>query len=58
MAVVRKCDKCEHIDERQTWASAKEAADAGAFQQWTCPTCAWTEFDLVETSEAEAATTR
>jgi hypothetical protein len=56
MAFVRKCDKCEHIDDRQTWSSATEAADAGAFQNWTCPTCAWTEFELVEESEAETAT--
>ena len=56
MAFVRKCDKCDHIDNRQTWSSATEAADAGAFQKWTCPTCAWTEFELVEESEAETAT--
>jgi hypothetical protein len=56
MAFVRKCDKCGHIDDRQTWSSATEAADAGAFQNWTCPTCAWTEFELVEESEAETAT--
>jgi hypothetical protein len=56
MAFVRKCDKCQHIDDRQTWSSATEAADAGAFQNWTCPTCAWTEFELVEESEAQTAT--
>ena len=56
MAFVRKCDKCGHIDARQTWSSATEAADAGAFQDWTCPTCAWTEFELVDQSEAETAT--
>jgi len=56
MAFVRKCDKCGHIDNRQTWSSATEAADAGAFQNWTCPTCAWTEFELVEESQAETAT--
>jgi hypothetical protein len=52
MAFVRKCEQCGHIDARQSWSSTTEAADAGAFQNWTCPTCAWTEFDLVEASEA------
>ena len=56
MAFVRKCDKCGSVDDRQQWASAAQAADSGAFQNWTCPTCAWTEFELVETSEAEPAT--
>ncbi len=56
MAFVRKCEKCGGVDARQQWTSAAEAADKGAFDQaWTCPTCAWPEFDLVETSEAEAA---
>jgi hypothetical protein len=55
MAFVRKCEQCGHIDNREQWSSATEAADQGAFQKWTCPTCAWTEFDLVE--EAEAAPT-
>jgi hypothetical protein len=58
MAVVRKCDKCEHIDAREQWSSPTEAADRGAFRNWTCPTCAWTEFDLVEEAEAETATPR
>jgi hypothetical protein len=55
MAYVRKCDKCDHIDERERWPSASAAADQGAFENWTCPTCAWTEFELVEESEAQAA---
>jgi hypothetical protein len=58
MALVRKCDKCGHLDDRESWSSASEAADKGAFEHWTCPTCAWTEFELVEGSEASAATTR
>lgn len=59
MAFVRKCDKCGHIDERERWSSATEAADKGAFQQaWTCPSCAWTEFDLVEESETAGAATQ
>jgi hypothetical protein len=51
MAFVRKCEQCGTIDARQNWSSATEAADQGAFQNWTCPTCAWTEFDLIEESE-------
>jgi hypothetical protein len=58
MAVVRKCEQCSKIDGRERWSSASEAADKGAFGKWTCPTCAWTEFDLVEEAEAEAAATR
>jgi predicted nucleic-acid-binding Zn-ribbon protein len=58
MAFVRKCEKCGSIDSRESWSSATEAADKGAFQNWTCPSCAWTEFDLVETAEAEAQPAR
>jgi hypothetical protein len=56
MAFVRKCEKCGNVDDREQWSSPTEAADQGAFQNWTCPSCAWTEFDLVE-SDAEAAKT-
>ena len=52
MAVVRKCDKCGRVDDRERWASAAEAADQGGLTAWTCPTCAWTEFELVEAGEA------
>ena len=55
MAFVRKCEQCGKIDERERWSSAAEAADKGAFSNWTCPTCAWTEFDLVEESEEVGA---
>ena len=57
MAFVRKCDKCGTVDNRQEWSSAAQAADSGAFENWTCPTCAWTEFELIEASEAESAAT-
>jgi len=57
MAFVRKCEQCGSVDARQSWSSAAEAADQGAFQKWTCPSCAWTEFDLVEESEAATANT-
>jgi len=52
MPLIRKCEKCGSLDNRATWSSADEAAKEGAFSGWTCPTCAWTEFDLVE-AEAE-----
>jgi hypothetical protein len=56
MAFVRKCEKCDSIDNRESWSSPTEAADKGAFKDWTCPSCAWTEFDLVEGAEAEPET--
>jgi hypothetical protein len=59
MAFVRQCEKCSSIDARQDWSSASEAADKGAFaEKWTCPTCAWTEFDLVDAAEAQTTATR
>jgi predicted nucleic-acid-binding Zn-ribbon protein len=54
MAFVRKCEKCGNIDDREQWSSPSEAADKGAFRSWTCPSCAWTEFELIDSSEAEA----
>jgi hypothetical protein len=57
MALVRKCEQCGRIDDREQWKSAEDAADQNAFQNWTCPNCAWTEFELVEAdSEAAKAT--
>jgi hypothetical protein len=55
MPLIRKCEKCGSLDNRSSWSSADEAANKGAFDNWTCPTCAWTEFELVE-SEEEPAT--
>ena len=57
MAFVRKCEKCGKVDDREQWSSPDEAAKQGAFQTWTCPNCAWTEFDLVD-AEAETAATQ
>ncbi len=54
MAYVRKCEKCGTIDARQSWPSPSDAAAQDAFSNWTCLSCAWTEFDLVEETEAEA----
>jgi hypothetical protein len=56
MALIRKCERCGRTDDREAWKSTQEAADKGAFQDWACPNCAWTEFDLVE-AEAEPAQT-
>ena len=48
MAYVRKCEKCGSVDARERWQSPSEAASQDAFTNWTCPSCAWTEFDLIE----------
>jgi predicted nucleic-acid-binding Zn-ribbon protein len=56
MPLVRKCEKCGNIDDRASWSSADAAAKDDAFTGWTCPTCAWTEFDLVEADEEVPAT--
>ena len=55
MAFVRKCEKCGTLDTRASWSSADEAAKQDAFNDWTCPVCAWTEFDLVEAEEPQPA---
>ncbi|HEY7590116.1 MAG TPA: hypothetical protein VH723_03935 [Candidatus Limnocylindrales bacterium] len=46
--LVRKCDKCGTTDTKQSWSSMDEATKDGAFEKaWTCPSCAWPEFELV-----------
>lgn len=55
MTFVRKCEKCGSLDTRNRWSSPDEAAKDDAFAGWTCPVCAWTEFDLVEAAEPEPA---
>jgi hypothetical protein len=56
MALIRKCMECGTLDKRATWSSADEAAKDGGLERWTCSTCAWTEFELVDTEqEAEPA---
>ena len=52
--VARKCENCGSVDTRQTWSSEQEAADDGALDRWTCPSCAWPEAALVE-ADAEPA---
>jgi predicted nucleic-acid-binding Zn-ribbon protein len=51
MAYVKKCEKCGHVDQRASWSSAEAAAKDPQFDAWTCPMCAWTEFDLIEAEE-------
>ena len=60
MAYVRKCEKCGSVDSRERWESPSQAASQDAFTNWTCPSCAWTEFDLIEeeTPAEPQATTR
>ena len=48
MTVARKCEQCGRIDARVSWPSTEDAAKDPVFDSWTCPMCAWTEFDLVE----------
>jgi hypothetical protein len=48
---MRKCEQCGTVDKSSAWASADAAAKDGAFDgTWSCSSCAWTEFDLAETS--------
>jgi len=54
MTFVRKCEKCGSLDTRTSWSSPDEAAKDDAFTGWTCPVCAWTEFDLVEAEKEPA----
>jgi hypothetical protein len=58
MAYVPKCTKCGKLDSRQSFSSPDEAAKRGAFERWTCPTCAWSEFELVDEPERAETTPR
>jgi hypothetical protein len=53
MTVAKKCEHCGKVDARVTWPSAEDAAKDPMFAKFTCPNCAWTEFDLVD-AETEA----
>ena len=52
MTVARKCESCGNVDKRVTWKSSDDAAKDPVFDRFTCPNCAWTEFDLVEAEPA------
>ena len=48
MAVERNASNAARSTPKTQWKSADDAAKDPAFDKWTCPTCAWTEFELVE----------
>ncbi len=51
--IVRQCMRCGRQDLRERWPSTDEALEAGAMSSpWTCPSCAWTEADLVASTGA------
>lgn len=53
--LIRKCSQCGTLDRRASWSSPADAAKDDAFTRpWVCGSCAWTEFELVE-SEPEPA---
>jgi hypothetical protein len=53
--LMRKCSQCGATDTRQAWASLDEATKQGAFDRpWTCPSCAWPEFELAEGEQEPA----
>lgn len=57
--MMRKCAQCGTLDDRHAWKSADDAASQGAFDgSWTCASCAWTEFDLVDADGEPARTGR
>ena len=58
MTYARKCERCGRTDDRTTWSSIADAGKDPAYDKWACPMCAWTEFELVETDEAEQPVTR
>jgi hypothetical protein len=53
--LMRKCSQCGTKDTKQSWASLDEATKQGAFDKaWTCPSCAWPEFELAEADKEPA----
>jgi hypothetical protein len=54
--LVRQCSQCGSVDSKMSWSSADEAAKHGAFDgKWSCSSCAWTDFELVDADEAAQA---
>lgn len=52
--LVRKCSQCGSVDSKTSWSSTDEAAKQGALEgKWSCSSCAWTDFELVEADETE-----
>ena len=58
MALIAKCTECGALDSRRSYRDADDAAKQGAFDRWTCPTCAWTESELVEETQEATAGSR
>jgi hypothetical protein len=56
--LVRKCSQCGSVDTRNSWTSTDDAAKKNAFDgKWSCSSCAWTDFELVD-ADAEGAEQR
>jgi hypothetical protein len=56
--LVRKCSQCGSVDTRNSWTSTDDAAKKNAFDgKWSCSSCAWTDFELVD-ADAEGADQR
>jgi ssDNA-binding Zn-finger/Zn-ribbon topoisomerase 1 len=58
MAVAKKCEQCGNVDAKVTWSSADDAAKDPMYLKWTCPNCAWTEWELVEAQKEAQPTAR
>jgi hypothetical protein len=53
--LVRKCSQCGSVDTKNSWTSADDAAKKNAFDgKWSCSSCAWTDFELVEADAQKA----
>lgn len=53
--LVRRCSQCGTLDKKLSWPSLDEATKQGAFDRpWTCPNCAWPEFELTEAEQEPA----
>jgi hypothetical protein len=53
--LTRQCSQCGTHDTKQSWASLDDATKDDVFDKtWTCPSCAWPEFELTE-AEPEPA---
>jgi hypothetical protein len=53
---MRKCSQCGSVDAKDSWSSLDDATKNGAFDRpWTCPSCAWPEFELAEADQPAKA---
>jgi hypothetical protein len=52
--LMRKCSQCGAVDSKESWSSLDDATKNGAFERaWTCPSCAWPEFELAESEKEQ-----